>query len=100
MTPRVIFQPQAVEDVAEAAGWYNERSSGLGEELIEEILRATNRASRNPGLFRVVRAEGGVRRVLTDRFPYRIFFSVVSETLYVHVVVHGAQHGHRWRARL
>src|SRR5437879_2313463 len=43
-------------------------------------------------LFRIVRRDGNVRRVLTRRFPYRIFFSVVGETLYVHAVLHGARH--------
>lgn len=100
MIERVIFRPKTVEDVASAAGWYNERSPGLGEELIDEILRATDRAARNPELFRVVRARGEVRRVLTERFPYRIFFSVVEATLYVHAVLHGAQHDRRWRARV
>ena len=100
MTLRVMFRPKAVEDVASAAGWYNERSSGLGEDLIDEILRATDRAARNPDLFRIVRAQGEVRRVLTERFPYRIFFSVVEATLYVHAVLHGAQHDRRWHARM
>lgn len=72
----------------------------LGDALIDEVLAATDRAARNPDLFRIVRARGEVRRALTDRFPYRIFFSVISETLYVHAVLHGAQHDRRWRERL
>ncbi|MCA1658376.1 MAG: type II toxin-antitoxin system RelE/ParE family toxin, partial [Verrucomicrobiaceae bacterium] len=83
MIRQVIFRSEAVEDVLEAAVWYEERSLGLGEELINEILIATDRAAQNPDLFRVVRARGEVRRVLTERFPYRIFFSVIDETLYV-----------------
>jgi hypothetical protein len=35
-------------------------------------------------LFGVIHRDGSVRRILTNRFPYRIFFSVVGETLYVH----------------
>ena len=73
---------------------------GLGEQLIDEILTATHRAQENPELFRIVRREGNVRRVLTKRFPYRIFFSVVGETLYVHAVLHGARHDPRWTERL
>ena len=100
MIRQLIFRPEAVEDVAQAAGWYEERSGGLGEDLIDEILVATNRAARNPDLFRIVRARGEVRRVLTERFPYRIFFSVIGGTLYVHAVLHGAQHDRRWRDRV
>jgi plasmid stabilization system protein ParE len=95
-----IFRPQAVEDVIEAATWYEAHVPGLGEQLIDEILSATHRAQENPELFRIVRSEGNVRRVLTKRFPYRIFFSVVGETLYVHAVLHGARHDRRWTERL
>jgi len=96
----IIFRPDAVGDVSKAAAWYEQRQPRLGEQLIDEILAATNRAAANPTLFRVVRAQDEIRRVLTDRFPYRVFFSVVGETLYVHAVLHGAQHDRRWRHRV
>jgi hypothetical protein len=75
-----------VEDVVEAASWYEAHAPGLGEQLIDEILAATRRAH--------------VRRVLTRSLPYRIFFSIVGETLYVHAVLHGARHDRRWTERL
>ena len=95
-----IFRPQAVEDVFEAAVWYEAHAPGLGEQLIEQILAATRRAQENPELFPVVYRDGSVRRILTKRFPYRIFFSVVGKTLYVHAVLHGARHDRRWTERL
>ena len=70
----VIFRPLAVEDTVEAAAWYEERAPGLGDELIDEILAAADRARQNPELFRTVHRHGKIRRVLTNRFPYRIFF--------------------------
>jgi plasmid stabilization system protein ParE len=97
---RVIFRRQAVEDIVEAAAWYEVRALGLGDQLIDSILDATGRAQKNPELFRVVHREGNIRRVLINRFPYRIFFSVVGETLYVHAVLHGARHDRRWTERL
>ena len=53
----VIFRPQAVEDVVEAAPWYEAHAPGLGEQLIGEILAATRRAQENPELFRIVIAK-------------------------------------------
>jgi plasmid stabilization system protein ParE len=100
MIQQIIFRSAAVEDIVQAAAWYEAHAPALGEELIDEILRATNRARAQPGLFHVVRRDGGVRRVLTERFPYRIFFPVVHDTLYVHAVLHGARHDRRWRERL
>ena len=44
----VIFRPLAVEDIVEAAEWYEERAFGLGDELIDEILAAADRTRQNP----------------------------------------------------
>jgi toxin ParE1/3/4 len=100
MIQQIIVRGPAVEDVVDAAAWYEAHAPGLGGELIDEILRALYRARDNPELFRVVRRDGNVRRVLTNRFPYRIFFSVAGENLYVHAVLHGARHDRRWTERL
>jgi toxin ParE1/3/4 len=100
MIRRVIVRGAAVDDVIEAVAWYEVHATGLGEELVDEVLRAIHRAEANPELFRVVHRDGEVRRVLTERFPYRIFFSVVGETLYIHAVLHGARHDRRWLERL
>jgi len=100
MIQKVIFRQPAVEDVVEAAAWYEAHAPGLGHDLIDEILRATERAKADPELFRIVYRNGNIRRVLTNRFPYRIFFSIVDETLYVHAVLHGARHDRRWTERL
>jgi hypothetical protein len=40
MIQKVIFRPLAVEDVVEAAVWYEAHAPGLGQDLIDEILRA------------------------------------------------------------
>jgi len=73
---------------------------GLGEDLVDEILKAIRRAQDSPELFRIVHRDKDVRRVLTNRFPYRIFFSIVGDTLYVHAVLHGARRDGRWTERL
>jgi len=59
----VIFRPQAVEDVVEAVSWYEAQVPGLGEQPIDEILRAIHRAQENPELSRIVHRDGNVRRV-------------------------------------
>ena len=99
MIRQVIVRPLAMEDIAGAATWYEAQYPGLGVDLTEEIIRAIRRAQEAPDLFRILRRRDSMRRVLTDRFPYRIFFTVVGETLHVHAVLHGAQHDRHWRGR-
>ncbi|MGA3172162.1 MAG: type II toxin-antitoxin system RelE/ParE family toxin [Chthoniobacteraceae bacterium] len=95
----MIIRPLAVEDIASAATWYEAQCPGLGIDLTDEIIRAISRAQEAPELFRILRPRDGMRRVLTERFPYRVFFTVIDETLYVHAVLHGAQHDRHWRGR-
>ena len=99
MIRRVIVRPLAVEDIAGAATWYEAQYPGLGVDLTNEITRAIRRAQEAPELFPILRLRDGLRRVLTERFPYRIFFTVIDETLHVHAVLHGAQHDRHWRGR-
>ena len=69
-------------------------------ELTDDVIKAIHRAQDAPELFPcILRPRDGMRRVLTERFPYRVFFTVVDETLHVHAVLHGAQDDRRWRIR-
>ena len=99
MIQRVIVRPLAVEDIADAVTWYEEQRTGLGDELVDEIISAIRRAQESPGRFRIVRPSDGMRRALTERFPYRVFFSVAEETLHVHAVLHNARHDRHWQQR-
>ena len=99
MIRRVIVRPLAVAEIAEAVTWYEDQCPGLGEELADEIIQALRRAQESPELFRILRPRDGMRRVLTERFPYRVFFSIIGESLYVHAVLHGARHDRHWRGR-
>ncbi len=99
MIRRVIVRPPAMEDICAAATWYEEQQEGLGSELTDEIVRAVRRAQENSGLFPIVRARDGLRRVLTERFRYRVYFTVELETIHVHAVLHGAQSDRRLRGR-
>ena len=41
-----------------------------------------------------------VRRVLTERFPYRIFFSLKGDAVVVHAVLYGHRDDRYWKDRL
>jgi toxin ParE1/3/4 len=89
MSYRLRIRLAAEADVAEAAQWYNERQLGLGEKFVREVDQAIVRILENPLAFPVILRRHEVRRVLTKRFPYRIFFSLKDDAVVVHAVLHG-----------
>ena len=46
-----------------------------------------------------VRRNPEVRRVLTRRFPYRVFFIARTDAIVVFAVLHAARHDRVWKNR-
>ena len=51
MLEKVIFTPEAADDVAEAYAWYEEREPGLGEDFLRCVEACLLLVLRNPRLF-------------------------------------------------
>ena len=99
MNQRLIVRPEAESEITDAAVWYDSREPGLGAELISEVNSAISRALKSPESFRRVRRNPEVRRILTRRFPYRVFFIVRPDALVVFAVIHAARHDRVWKHR-
>jgi plasmid stabilization system protein ParE len=100
MSRRLVVRPEAEADLVDAALWYEERVVGLGLELMSEVGFAARRAVETPMIFPLLRRWPEVRRVLTRRFPYRVFFIVRDDAIIVFGVMHAARHDRHWRGRL
>ena len=85
----VTIRPKARADLRRAHDWYEERCPGLGDEFLaghaEALLRLEADPERFPLYYR------GFRRVLTHRFPYKIFFRIVGQDIIIFHILHGAQ---------
>lgn len=44
----IIIQPDAANDIFEAAKWYNNNLKGLGESFLESVDSALNSIQQNP----------------------------------------------------
>jgi len=100
MIRRLIIRAQAEEDISKAALWYQDQRAGLGEEFITEVHAAIESAAANPSKYRRLRRRPEVRRVLTRRFPYRVFFVLRPDAIVVFRVLHGARHDREWKATI
>lgn len=99
MSWRVELRPEALADLDEAAAWYEERSAGLGRELVREVSRAILSLADAPLVPRLRHRRLGVRWIFPRRFPYRIVYRVEAERVVVFAIMHAARSDVRWRGR-
>ena len=102
MSWRIEFRPEVEQDVAEAAGWYEERQPGLGADFIEEVIRGWEALADNPLLGSQRHPIKNIRWRMTERFPYRVIYEVneAQHRLTVAAVLHAARHDRHWRQRI
>ena len=90
----VSTRPAANADLREARDWYELQRPGLGDEFLLAMADAFTRLEEYPERFPVYYQ--GFRRILTERFPYKIFFRIEGEAVIVVRILHAAQE-HTWR---
>ena len=93
----VIFRPEAEEELFAAYRWYEEKHAGLGEEFLRCVEAVVEQISRFPEGNAFVHRE--IRRGLTRRFPYGVFYIVEDEKAVVLAVFHASRNPPAWRRR-
>ncbi len=96
---RVIVRIEAETDITDAVVWYQTQQPGLGDEFLAAVERAITAAAENPFQFPSLRRNPEVRRALTGRFPYRVFFIRRADSIVVFRVLHSARHDREWKRR-
>ncbi|MEM7183609.1 MAG: type II toxin-antitoxin system RelE/ParE family toxin [Spirochaetota bacterium] len=69
---KIVITNEVIEEVEEIVAWYEEQKQGLGIDFYMKFEDALNFVSKNPKIFAKVLFK--FRRVLTNRFPYAIFY--------------------------
>jgi plasmid stabilization system protein ParE len=97
VTRRVVFRPEAEDEVLETRRWYEERREELGAEFGRAVDAMVERIVTSPLAFPC--AHGETRRGVLPRFPYAIYFRVLADGAIVVLAVHGRQHPSHWQTR-
>ena len=89
MNWQVTLRSAAQADHRQARDWYDLRREGLGNEFLlavaDAMLALEQMPQRQPFYYR------DFRRVLTDRFPYKIFYRIEGQAVIVFRVLHAAR---------
>lgn len=91
------FHPEAEVEFHAAIGYYEERREGLGFDFSIEVHTAIQRICEYPQAWPVL--EGGIRRCLTNRFPYGIVYSEERGEVFILAVMHLHREPGYWKGR-
>lgn len=95
--PTLRIHPEAREELTEAAGFYEERVAGLGEDFLEEYRTVLKRILNGPE--RAPRVLRGFRRLNLRRFPYSVFYRLRGEEVFIIAVAHMHRRPFYWKPR-
>jgi plasmid stabilization system protein ParE len=93
VTVEVRLRPEAEQDLAEAARWYEEQQPGLGLDFLDEALATFSAIAERPLASATV--YGSLRRALLHRFPFGVFSLLDGDGAVVIGVLHGSRHPRR-----
>jgi plasmid stabilization system protein ParE len=93
---RVIIRPNAEADLQDARLWYESQRTGLGDELLIEVRSAVQLLEKEPERRPIY--YNGFRRLITRRFPYKIFYRVEGDRVIVFRILHANPRAF-WKSR-
>ena len=82
---RLLSDAAADADIEAAFEWYESEQPELGFEFLNEVRATYNRILDGPFKYQELRS--GIRRALTRRFPYGVYFSVEDDHIVVIIAV-------------
>jgi plasmid stabilization system protein ParE len=91
---KVVVRPEAREELSEAARWYRGKSALVAVAFREAVRDTVARIAEHPEAFSEVALN--VRRALTPRFPYAIFYSIENSSIVILAAKHQAQNPAGW----
>ena len=89
MIERVIFTPEADDDVGVSYDWYESREPGLGEDFLRSVEACVRGIQRHPEMYPAAIDE--FRRAPIRRFPFEIFYELTVDSITIYSVFHCSQ---------
>ena len=94
----LIIRPEAKTDLLDAFHWYQKQRPGLGLDFklcVDEVISKIQRALL---IHKVI--SDGIRRSVTRRFPFGIFYLVENERIIILAVLHARRDPMKWKKRI
>jgi plasmid stabilization system protein ParE len=94
----LVFRPQVRNELNEAYDWYESQQPGLGDDFLDCIDEITSRICLMPESYALVYRD--VRRAAVKRFPYAVYYRIVSSRVIITAIFHGRRNPKAWQSRV
>jgi toxin ParE1/3/4 len=86
MVFKIVIKPIVLLDVEEAILYYQKKLAGLGKRFYNQFLSTITHIQNKPFTFSYVKDP--VRRCKIENFPYKVFYIVADDTIFILGVTH------------
>jgi plasmid stabilization system protein ParE len=94
----VVFLQPAEHEMLDAAWYYEQQVTGLGDAFLVKVQAAARDIAEHPYRWPVIRVN--IRRRLIHRFPYGLYYRVEKDTIVILSVAHLHRRPTYWMGRL
>jgi len=91
------YHPEAAKELTSSIQYYEERSTGLGAEFLDEIEEAIAQALVHPKSGSLLTKRD--RRILLDRFPFEIIYGISENVITITAIKHMKRKPGYWESR-
>ena len=95
---KVIFHPEASDEMFESARFFDEKSAGLGSDFISAIQESTRRITQFPQSGPI--EKWNIRKCLVHGFPFTLLYEVSQDLIFIVAVMHQHRRPGYWARRL
>lgn len=93
----VLLDSRAEEDISLAAQWYAEERLELALEFLDAVDTVFGLIAQFPQAYQEVAP--GIRRILTRKFPFCIYYTIDNQRLTVFAILHASRSPETWQQR-
>lgn len=91
------YHPEAAKELTSSIQYYEDKSTGLGAEFLDEIEEAIAQALAYPQSGSILTEQD--RRILLNRFPYEIIYNVFEDIITITAIKHLKRKPGYWKSR-
>ena len=82
----LIIRDRAQLMLDEAYLWYEQKSPGLGERLLQEVINGFQNLQNRPDYY--TKSKENYRQLILKQFPYKIVFEIIGTDVIVYSIFH------------